>query len=126
MCELLEISRTVYYYKRKTKVINTVLENQIIKIFKDSRNNYGTRKIKVELKRLNIIASRRKNSPNHGQIWPCIKLYCETIKVHKTSCNNDNIGNKVNRKFNNRTEREVVVSDLTYVNVDGKWNYICL
>lgn len=126
MCELLEISRTVYYYKRKTKAINTVLENQIIKIFKDSRNNYGTRKIKVELKRLNIIASRRKIAQIMAKYGLVSNYTVKQYKVHKTSCNNDNIGNKVNRKFNNRAEREVVVSDLTYVNVDGKWNYICL
>ena len=38
----------------------------------------------------------------------------------------DNIENKLNREFNREEKLDVVVSDLTYVNVQGKWNYICL
>ncbi|WP_425382643.1 IS3 family transposase [Spiroplasma endosymbiont of Melieria omissa] len=32
----------------------------------------------------------------------------------------------MNRNFNNRLKNEVIVSDLTYLQVNGKWNYICL
>ncbi len=31
-----------------------------------------------------------------------------------------------NRDFDSRENLEVVVSDLTYINVKGKWNYICV
>ena len=48
------------------------------------------------------------------------------FKVHKITCNEDNIENKLNREFNREEQLDVVVSDLTYVNVQGKWNYICL
>ena len=37
--------------------------------------------------------------------------------------NNENI---VERKFNGRTQYEVVVSDLSYVRVGNSWNYICM
>ena len=40
--------------------------------------------------------------------------------------NEDKIENKLNREFNRKEKLDVVVSDLTYVNVQGKWNYICL
>ena len=60
MCKKLGIPRSLVYYKRKTRKIDSELENKIIQIFKDSRNNYGSRKIKVELKKKNIIASRKK------------------------------------------------------------------
>ncbi len=40
--------------------------------------------------------------------------------------NNDQISNVLNRQFNNKKPNEVVVSDLTYVQVGGKWHYICL
>ncbi len=43
-----------------------------------------------------------------------------------TSCNNDKIDYVLNRKFNKKKKMNVIVSDLTYVNVAGKWNYICL
>ena len=48
------------------------------------------------------------------------------FKVHKSTCNEENIENKLNREFNREEKLDVVVSDLTYVNVQGKWNYICL
>ncbi|WP_228202040.1 transposase [Clostridium prolinivorans] len=41
-------------------------------------------------------------------------------KVHKTSCNNDEVENIVNREFDNRNDLEIVVSDLTYVNVAAR------
>lgn len=40
--------------------------------------------------------------------------------------NNDKIDNKVDRRFNDRKPLEVVASDLTYVDVNNKWHYICL
>ena len=48
------------------------------------------------------------------------------FKVHKVKCNEDKVENKLNREFNTEEKLDVVVSDLTYVNVKGKWNYICL
>ena len=48
------------------------------------------------------------------------------FKVHKTKSNEENKPNIVNREFNREKQLEVIVSDLTYVNVAGKWNYICL
>ncbi|SJZ82926.1 Integrase core domain-containing protein [Selenihalanaerobacter shriftii] len=45
-------------------------------------------------------------------------------KVHSTKCNEEKIKNIVNREFDRDQTLDVVVSDLTYVNVKGKWNYI--
>lgn len=47
-------------------------------------------------------------------------------KVLKSKCNEEKIDNVVHREFNDREDLEIVVSDLTYVNVSGKWHYICL
>lgn len=69
MCRLLKITRSLVYYnvkhrenmqKDRLSEEGIILENEIVKIFKESKNNYGTRKIKKTLKRQNIIASRRK------------------------------------------------------------------
>jgi hypothetical protein len=40
--------------------IESELENVVIEIFKKSRNNYGSRKIKIELAKRKIIASKRR------------------------------------------------------------------
>lgn len=126
MSRVLNIPRSLVYYRKKTKVCNTELENEIITIFRASKNNYGTRKIKIELKKKKIIASRRKIK----QIMNKYRLISNyTVKQYKTSksrCNEEKTENIVNREFQDREDLEIVVSDLTYVNVKGKWHYICL
>ena len=125
MCELLNVSRSSIYYKPKEKTLYIDLENKIISIFKKSRNNYGTRKIKVELLKEGYIASRRRIG-KIMQNYSLVSNYTvKQYKTHKIKCNEDKINNVVSRDFNSRQKSEVVVSDLTYVNVNGKWNYIC-
>ena len=50
----------------------------------------------------------------------------KTFVVKKATSNEDNDPNMLEQRFNDKEELEVVVSDLTYVNVGGKWNYVCL
>lgn len=51
MCKVLQIPRSTYYYESKDKSSTNETTPKVIDIFKSSRNNYGTRKIKVELKK---------------------------------------------------------------------------
>ena len=59
MCKVLQISRSTYYYEAKQKTDESELTAAVIDIFKASRNNYGTRKIKHELAKREMIVSRR-------------------------------------------------------------------
>ena len=126
MCKVLNISRGTYYYKKKETKINSELENKVIEIFNENRKVYGTRKIKIELFKKDIIASRRIIGKIMRKYNLISKYTIKQYKVYKSKVNNEKIKNVVNREFDNRKNLEVVVSDLTYVNVDGKWNYICL
>jgi len=126
MCRLLNIPRSLIYYKKKDKIYNTELENAVISIFRESKNNYGTRKIKIELQKQNIIASRRKISEIMDKYRLVSNYTIKQYKIHKNKCNEDDVKNIVNREFDSREDLEIIVSDLTYVNVMGKWNYICL
>lgn len=126
MCKILKISRGMIYYDFKTKGKNSLVDNTIIQIFRKSKNNYGTRKIKIELERLGFNLSRKSIS-NIMKRYSLVSNYTvKQFKVHNSKCNEENISNIVKRSFNNRNLLEVVVSDLTYVNVGGKWNYICV
>ncbi len=67
MCKLLKVPRSLIYYhiknrqkENKISEKEVKLENAVIRIFRESRNNYGTRKIKKQLERVGIRASRRK------------------------------------------------------------------
>ena len=127
MCRILNLSLALVYYQRKNKRIDVELENEIVRIFIESKNNYGSRKIKFKLKEKGIIVSIkkvRKIMVLHGLIS---NYTIKQFKVHKgPSCNNDPVDNELNREFNQEKELNVTVSDLTYVNVAGKWNYICI
>lgn len=60
MCKALKVSRVLVYYERKNKREGKKLEQEIIRIFKESRNNYGPRKIKVKLQELGYQVSLRR------------------------------------------------------------------
>ncbi len=119
MCKYLKISRSLIYYNSKENVIDSELEDKVIKIFKASRNNYGTRKIRKELLKLKHKVSRRRI----GKIMKKYKLVSQyTVKqfiIHKTKCNEEAIANEVTRDFNRATIQDVIVSDLTQSRIWG-------
>lgn len=123
---MLDIPRSAIYYKNKEKLPDIRLESEVERIFKKSRRNYGTRKIRAELKKAGIIASRRKIGEimaEHGLVSNYIK---HRPKQKKVKCNEDDCPNVLNREFSRKKSLDVIVSDLTYVKVAGVWHYICL
>ena len=79
MCRKLRVSRNLVYYKKKGRKIDSELENAVIEIFRKSRNNYGSRKIKIELKK-EYHSFTQENTPYYGQIWSGIKLYDQAVQ----------------------------------------------
>jgi len=102
-----------------------IITNHIKSIFKRSRNNYGTRKIKKELGKLNYQVSRRRISRIMKENGLVSNYTVAQFKVHPAACNQSPTPNIVDRDFNDRKKLEVAVSDLTYVRVGNKWNYVC-
>ncbi len=126
MCAVLNLSRSTYYYEIKVNVEDEALAQDIIKIFKESRNNYGTRKIKKKLNDEGKVVSRRKIGRIMRENGLVSTYTIAQYKPSKKPSNEDLTANEVKREFSNREQLEVVVSDLTYVRVAGKWNYICI
>lgn len=70
MCKMLGITRSLIYYhldkekeqEQKPLEQEEQIEKEIKEIFRKSKNNYGTRKIKVELENKGYQVSRRKIS----------------------------------------------------------------
>ena len=127
MCRVLKISRSTYYYESK-RIINDIeeLDKKIIDIFHDSYDNYGTRKIKVELEKIGLRVSRRKIGKIMKENGLFSSYTIAKYRVHKSTCNESEISNELKRNFKSSEKLAVIVSDLTYVRVTGKWNYICL
>lgn len=125
MYKVLDIPRSTYYYESQHRTQDSITEH-IIEIYHESDSNYGTRKIKKELAKKNIIASRRRI----GRIMKSAGLVSSyaiaQFKPHKTTCNENDIKNELDRQFDNNEPLAAVVSDLTYVRVGNRWNYICI
>lgn len=126
MCRVLQLPRSTYYYEAKQKPDESELISQIKEIFRSSRNNYGTRKIKHELSKLGKQVSRRHIGRVMKQEGLVSNYTIAQYKPHTATCNEEKVANLVNREFNNQSPLDVVVSDLTYVRVGMLWNYICV
>src|SRR5699024_4536053 len=90
-----------------------------------SKNNYGTRKIKVELGNLGYQVSRRKIARIMKENALVSNYTIAQYKVYNKGCSGAKVSNIVDRKFEDRAKLEIAVSDLTYVRVGNKWNYVC-
>ena len=110
----------------KNRAAEADLQERIFKIFQQSRNNYGTRKIKRELEKQGLTVSRRRI----GRVMKALGLDSNyTVayyKPQKKPSNETVIANVLNREFEQDKELSVLVSDLTYVRVGKKWHYVCL
>ena len=126
LCSVLQVNRSTYYHESKPRPIDSSVEEAVVKIFADNRHVYGTRKIKVELKKLGMAISRRRIGKLMKKNGLVSAYTVAQYKPHKSKCNESKVGNELNRQFKKETPLEAVVSDLTYVRVAGKWNYICL
>lgn len=127
MCKVLKIPRSTYYYESKQVIADdSVLINEIVEIFHQSRRNYGTRKIKIELAKKNKRVSRRRIGRIMKQKGLVSTYTIAQFKPHVVKCNEDAVRNVVNREFSNQEQYNVVVSDLTYVRVGLSWHYICV
>ncbi|SEW16313.1 Transposase InsO and inactivated derivatives [[Clostridium] fimetarium] len=126
MCRVLQVNRSTYYYEASKNRNESELESAIVDIFKASRNNYGTRKIKKELADRDIISSRRRIGRIMKQEGLVSSYTTAQFHPQKDTCNESKVENVVDRHFNEQSYRNVVVSDLTYVRVGMSWHYICV
>ena len=124
MCKVLNIPRSTYYYEATQTPTQDNLAAEIREIFRQSRNNYGTRKIKVELCKKGQTISRRRIGRIMKQEGMVSAYTVAQYRPHVDKCNESRVQNIVNRDFSGQPQYNVVVSDLTYVRVGNSWNYI--
>jgi len=101
----------------------------VIESFKNSRSNYGSRRIKIDIyKKKGLVVSRRKIRRIMKQNYLFSSYQEAQFKVcHKSkNYNREKVENIVDRQFNGRPFKEVLISDLTYITVSNRTAYICL
>ncbi len=102
------------------------LTPEVFLAYGSNRGAYGARKIKAVLERRGFCASRRRI----GRIMKesgLVGAYAKAeFKAHVGNPNEADLPNIVAREFEGHAPHTHVVSDLTYVRVGGRWNYVCL
>ena len=109
MCKVLQIARSTFYYESQICSADDEITELILAIFKGSRNNYGTRKIKKELKRLDFTVSRRRIGRIMKEQGLVSTYTVAQFKVHKDTCNESPVTNELNREFDTELPFAVVV-----------------
>lgn len=131
-CDILGIARSTYYQRKdnpdlpRTRIDDGALGKDIERVFKENRSVYGARKIRHKLAQEGIVASRARIGrimKNQGLVSAYTK---KRHRPAKDRPNEARLANLVDRTFSGRRPLDVLVSDLTYVQVGGRWGYTCL
>ena len=134
MCNFLSISRS-YYYKllnlkkkvNKTSKNNDYIVSRIVEIWKSSKMMYGSRKLSAMLRKEGIDLSR-------SQVLALMKAYGISSLYNKNKKFKPYTGkshvaqggeNLIKQQFDKWDEREVLTSDLTYVECGSGFGYVC-
>jgi transposase InsO family protein len=120
------MSRSSFYYQKRDFVYNEGLVSLTKQIFDNSDKSYGARRIKVGLSTSGHEVSRRKIR----QIMELEGLRSNHTKSSYKPLTTQSVKSEssdlVNQEFDGRSEHEVMVSDTTYIRINGVWNYLCI
>lgn len=126
LCETLGINRHNYYYRPHSKEIPEAQIKAVKQTFLDSRRAYGVDKITEQLRKDGMAIAPKTVSKIMKRESLISKYVKKRQKQQPNKTNRDDIPDLLNRNFGGKRTCEVVVSDLTYVDVNKKWYYICL
>lgn len=96
------------------------------KVFDDNYQAYGTRCMKAELRKQGGVVSRQRMGRIMAKNGWVSKYTSKKYRLHAEKSNESRAGNELNREFEIGQEREVLVTDLTYVRVKQRWHYQCV
>ena len=98
----------------------------MVAIWRDSRGEYGAPLIKMRLAAKGMTASRRRIRRVMAAEGLVSSYARPSFKPQPSKANDAPVANLIDRRFDGYAPRTHVVSDLTYVRVGGRWNYVCL
>jgi len=129
MCRLFGVSRSCYYHWLKVdKQEDVQLHSLVKKVFHESYQTYGTRRMKKELEyRYGLIMSRRRL----GKIMRQLKLNARTKKRFRVLTTNSHHNyaiacNRVQQDFYASYPDQIYVGDITYIKTKEGWLYLAV
>jgi putative transposase len=130
MCQVLKVNRSSYYHWVQVGSVVTKVDeklNGIIKeVFENSRQTYGTRRIKQALvKRYGLITSKRLISKSMKQLNLVVKMK-QRFRVLTTDSNHNYpiAPNILDRDFYASSVNSVYVGDMTYIWTEEGWLFL--
>lgn len=131
MCYCLGVCRSSYYdwYREPQSAqakTNDEISRLIENIFNESRQTYGTRRIKRALARQGFIVSRRRI----GRLMTKIGLSCKTKRKFRATTDSKHklpiAENVLNREFDVNKPDKCYVGDITYIHTQAGWLYLAV
>ena len=132
LCRVLAVRRSSYYHHALRSPEKTLIELEdeklrpiIQKIFDQSKERFGSTKIRAKLMEQNIFLSTKRIS----RLMKEMGLVCKQVRLRywsTTSRKYKYYKNKIKREFNQPEPNIVWVSDITYVRVRDDFCYICV
>ena len=131
MCQVMDVSRSQYYaWLMQAKTIRDI-ENEtpmamINELFKQSRETYGTRRLKRKLAEQGWKVSRRRI----GRLLKKMGLSCKTKRQFKATTDSKHkhpiAPNLLNRQFDAKRPDQYYVGDITYIATQEGWLYLAI
>lgn len=127
MCKFLKISRNTYYenIKINSEKVDDAHDEAIKIIFANSNGSYGKRSIKESLGKVGINMCLKRVSGAMERLELVSNYRKKSGKPKSAGTNDEDYENLVKQIFSGWKIHQVLVSDLTYVKVNGKHCYVC-
>lgn len=131
MCRFMAVSRSAYYRSLGRPQSNLEkddagLVDMIKVLFKKSRGNYGTRRLKIGLSDQGRRVSRRRI----GRLMMTAGLACKTKKKFKVTTDSKHnlpiAPNFLDRQFTVARPNQAYVGDITYIHTQEGWLYLAV
>ena len=129
MCGVPGVPRSTYYCAishPEPERADDPIAGDVVRIYEDNRREYGASKIKRALAREGIVASRRRIKRMMNQKGLVSAYTRKKYKPRAVKASEAEASNVLDREFDGHPPHTHIVSDLTYVRVGSKWNYVCL
>ena len=129
MCGVLGAPRSTYYWAishPEPERADDPIAGDVVRICEDNRRERGAPKIKRALAREGIVAPRRRIKRIMNQKSLVSAYIRKKYKPRAAKASEAEAPNVLDREFDGHPPHTRIVSDLAYVRVGGKWNYVCL
>lgn len=129
MCGVLGVPRSTHYWAishPEPERADDPIAGDVVRIYEDNRRERGAPKIKRALAREGIVASRRRIKRIMNQKGLVSAYTRKKYKPRAAKASETEAPNVLDREFDGHPPHTRIVSDLAYVRVGGKWNYVCL